>query len=134
MAVAYKILKQYDKALEWINSSLALKQNLRPFDQAKFLVNRGNIFFELARLNNNQGDYAEAYTQFRQSEASYRQAIQIYPANLKARINLASLLATMGNFEEAIAIYQQVLAIEPSNVYVKGNLQKLQEIRQNQNK
>jgi hypothetical protein len=37
----------------------------------------------------------------------------------------------MGKFDEAIAIYQQVLAIEPSNVYVKGNLQKLQEIRQN---
>ncbi|HAI69657.1 MAG TPA: hypothetical protein DCM38_09520, partial [Gammaproteobacteria bacterium] len=105
--------------------------NLRPFDHAKFLVNQGNIFFELARLSDKQGDYSKGYAQFRQSEASYRQAIQIYPANLKAHINLASVLATKGLFDEAIAIYQQVLAIDPSNVYVKGNLQKLQEIRQN---
>ncbi|MEK8016685.1 MAG: tetratricopeptide repeat protein [Candidatus Parabeggiatoa sp.] len=131
MAVAYKMLKQYDKALEWINSSLALKHNLRPFDHAKFLVNKGNIFFELARLSDKQGDYSKGYAQFSQSEASYRQAIQIYPANLKAHINLASVLATKGLFDEAIALYQQVLAIDPSNVYVKGNLQKLQEIRQN---
>jgi protein O-mannosyl-transferase len=132
MAVAYKMLKQYDKALEWINSAMALKHKLRPFDQAKFLVNQGNIFFELARLSNKQGHYGKAYEQFHQSERAYRQAIQIYPANLKARINLASVLATMGQFDEAIALYQQVLAIDPNNVYIKGNLQKLQEIRQNQ--
>jgi tetratricopeptide (TPR) repeat protein len=81
---------------------------------------------------NSLGHYGKAYEQFHQSERAYRQAIQIYPANLKARINLASVLATMGQFDEAIALYQQVLAIDPNNVYIKGNLQKLQEIRQNQ--
>jgi hypothetical protein len=114
LVVAYKTLHRYDEALRWIDTALNLKHRLRPFDQAKFLVNRGNIFYELKR-------YPEA-------ETSYRQAIQIYPHNLKAHINLGSLLSLTGRYDEAIAIYQKVLAIDPSNAYVKGILQKLQAV------
>jgi hypothetical protein len=112
LIVAHKSLQQYDKALAWINRALAMKHLMRPFDHAKFLVNQGNIFYELKR-------YSE-------SEASYRKAIQIYPHNLKARINLASLLSVTGHYDEAIALYQKVLAIDPSNAYVRKILQKLQ--------
>ncbi len=115
LIVAYKSLHQYDNALAWVNRALAMKHLIRPFDHAKFLVNKGNIFYELKR--------------YRESEASYRKAIQIYPHNLKARINLASLLSVTGHYDEAIALYQKVLAIDPSNAYVKKILQKLQAMR-----
>ncbi|MDM8557888.1 tetratricopeptide repeat protein [Candidatus Parabeggiatoa sp. HSG14] len=116
LIVAHKTLRQYDEALTWVKRALALKHNLRPFDHAKFLVNQGNIFYELGRYHD--------------AEKSYRQALQIYPSNLKARINLASVLGATGHFNEAIAIYQEVLTINPSNAYVKENLQNLQKLRQ----
>lgn len=130
MVVAYKMLRQYDKALKWVHGALARKQLLRPFDHAKFLVNQGNIFFELGRDSHKKKRYRKMQDYYRQSEVSYRQAIKIYPQNLKARINLASILATTRRFEEAIALYQEILAIDPSNVHVKQNLQKVQEARQ----
>jgi len=132
LIVAYKTLRQYDEALKWVNRALTLKHRLRPFDHAKFLVNQGNIFFELGRSHQNQNRYAKAKSFYQQSEQSYRQAIQIYPQNLKAHINLASILGMTGRVDEAIAIYQKILAINPSNTYVKTNLQKLEKIRQKQ--
>jgi Flp pilus assembly protein TadD len=114
--VAYKRLRRYDEALQWIDRSLALKEQLRPFDQAKFLINRGNILFELG--------------QSQEAENSYRLALQIYPQNLNARINLGTILAATGRYDEAIVLYQEILAIDPSNAYVKSNLEKLQKLRQ----
>ncbi|MCK5876486.1 MAG: tetratricopeptide repeat protein [Candidatus Marithrix sp.] len=121
LVVAYKSLGQYNKALQWINSSLAVKHILRPFDHAKFLVNKGNIYFELGRKNTkNKSSY------YKQAETSYHLALEVYPQNLKARINLASISEVLGRPEEAIKLYQQVLAINPSNAYVKKNLHRLQ--------
>ncbi len=120
LVVAHKSLGQYGKALQWIDNSLAAKRNLRPFDQAKFLVNKGNILFELGRKSKK-----DAYNYYNQAEVSYRQALKVYPQNLKARINLASILEVLGRPDEAIKFYQQVLTINPSNAYVKKNLQRL---------
>ncbi len=121
LVVANKSLGQYDKALQWINNSLSAKRNLRPFNQAKFLVNKGNIYFELGRKSPpKSGQY------YKKAESAYRQALRVYPQNLKARINLASILEVLGQPEKAIKFYQQVLAINPSNSYVKKNLQRLQ--------
>ncbi|MDM8566756.1 tetratricopeptide repeat protein [Candidatus Halobeggiatoa sp. HSG11] len=120
LVVAHKSLGQYGKALKWIDNSLAAKRNLRPFDHAKFLVNKGNIYFELGRKpNKNTKNY------YKKAEASYRKALKVYPQNLKARINLASILEVLGRPKEAIKFYQQVLTINPSNAYVKKNLQRL---------
>jgi tetratricopeptide (TPR) repeat protein len=119
LVVAHKSLGQYEKALQWINNSLAVKRGLRPFDRAKFLVNKGNIFFESGRKSQNHNLY-------KQAEASYRQALKIYPQNLKAKINLASILEVLGRTKEAIRLYQQVLDINPSNNYVRKNLERLQ--------
>jgi tetratricopeptide (TPR) repeat protein len=110
MVVAYKMLRRYDEALRWIDR--AFQHPLRPFDEAKFLVNQGNIFYE-------QGRYAQA-------EASYRRALKIYPQNLKAQANLASILGMTGRIIEAKKIYQDILAIDPNDEYVKENLRKLQ--------
>jgi tetratricopeptide (TPR) repeat protein len=129
LIVAYKKLGQYDKALEWVNHALALKSKLRPFDHAKFLVNQGNIYYEIGRTYQQQGQSTEAKTFYQQSENSYRQALQIYPQNLNAQINLASILGMLGHIDEAINIYQEVLKIEPSNSYVQQSLQKLQELQ-----
>ncbi|MBE9561408.1 MAG: tetratricopeptide repeat protein, partial [Proteobacteria bacterium] len=121
LVVAYKSLGKYEKALKWINNSLMGKSNLRPFDHAKFLVNKGNIYFELGRKSKQGiGKY------YKQAEESYRQALKVYPQNLKARINLAGILEILERPREAIQLYQQVLAINPSNAYVKKNLQRLQ--------
>jgi tetratricopeptide (TPR) repeat protein len=128
LVVAYKSLRQYNDALKWIQQALALKDRLRPFDQAKFLVNQGNIYFEVGRYYQQRGEQKKVATFYQQSEASYRQAIQTYPHNLKAHINLASLLGMLGRFEEAVTIYQKILAIDPSNSYVEQNLLKIQEI------
>lgn len=114
--VAYKRLHRYDEALQLINGALSRPEQLRPFDQAKFLINRGNILFELGHSQ--------------EAEKSYRLALQVYPQNLNARINLGSVLATMGRYDEAITLYQAVLAIDPSNAYVRDNLEKLKKLRQ----
>jgi tetratricopeptide (TPR) repeat protein len=114
IVVAHKMLRQYDEALKWIDIAFQ-DPTLRPFDQAKFLVNKGNILFEQRR-------YPEA-------EASYRQAIQVYPQNIKARINLASVLGMTGRIDEAIVLYQEVLAIDPSDAIVKEQLQKLMPLK-----
>jgi protein O-mannosyl-transferase len=110
IVVAHKMLRHYDEALKWIDIAFQ-DATLRPFDQAKFLVNKGNILFEQRR-----------YTQ---AEAAYRQAITLYPQNLKARINLASVLGATGRVSEAKALYQEVLTIDPSNTFVMEQLQKL---------
>ena len=128
LIVAHKTLGQYDEALKWVDRALGQKQNLRPFDHAKFLINQGNILFDQGHDHQTQGRHPEAQAYFHHSERSYRQAIQIYPQNLKAHINLASILGMTGRLDEAIALYQKVLAIEPSNADVKQSLQKLQEI------
>ncbi|NJO15478.1 MAG: tetratricopeptide repeat protein [Thioploca sp.] len=114
--VAYKRLHRYDEALQLINGALSHPEQLRPFDQAKFLINQGNILFEL--------DHSQA------AENAYRQALQIYPQNLNARINLGTILAATGRYDEAITLYQGVLAIDPSNTYVRNNLEKLKKLRQ----
>jgi tetratricopeptide (TPR) repeat protein len=116
--VAYKRLHRYDEALQWINRALSLKEQLRPFDQAKFLINQGNILFDLGHSQ--------------EAENSYRLALQIYPQNLNARINLGTILAAAGRYDEAITLYQEILAIDPSNAYVKNNLEKLLKLRQHQ--
>ncbi|MDY6993714.1 MAG: tetratricopeptide repeat protein, partial [Pseudomonadota bacterium] len=116
LVVAHKMLRQYDHALLWIKR--AFQHPLRPFDKAKFLVNQGNIFYEQHR-------YAEA-------EAAYRQALAIYPQNLKARNNLASILGMTGRLTQAEALYQEVLAIDPNNVQARENLQKLQQLKARQ--
>ena len=110
--VAHKMLKQYEQALEWIDRFLRVP-TLRPFDVAKFLVNKGNIFYEQKR--------------YQEAEAAYREAIRIYPSGLKAHINLANVLGLTGRINEAISLYQEVLTIEPSNAAAQQNLQVLLE-------
>ncbi len=121
LVVAYKMLKRYDESLTWIN--YALKSNvLSPFDHAKFLINQGNVFYE-------QGHSQPA-------EAAYRQAIAIYPQNLTAYINLATILVVKSvnedheqYLEEAETLYRKILAIDPSNATALENLAKLQKLR-----
>jgi len=129
LIVAHKTLGEYDQALDWINNALA--NDLRPFDRAKFLVNQGNIFAELGKSHEKQDHRYKAAFYYRKSAKSYREAIKIYPDNLTAQINLASILGMMGYLDEAIALFQKVLAIDPSNALVKQKLQEFQEIRQN---
>jgi len=109
MVVAYKMMGEYTVALTWIDQ--ALRGELNHFNRAKFLVNQGNIFYEQKRL-------AEA-------EQAYRQAIELYPAGVSARANLASILGTLGRNADAEALYLEILKIDPNNAVVLENLAKL---------
>lgn len=111
LVVAYKKLKQYSQALDWVNRAFEFP-SLQPMDRAKFLINQGNIFFELK-------SYSQAIS-------SYRTALQLNPYSLNARINLASVLGVTGQIAEAKQLYQEVLKLDPNNLYVQGNLQRLQ--------
>jgi len=113
LIVAHKRLGEYDHALIWLNAGLNSK--LSAFDRAKFLVNQGNVFYELRR-------YAE-------SEASYREAVNVYPQSLTARANLASILAATGRFAEAEKMYLEILAIDPNNMTVKENLKRIKKMQ-----
>ncbi len=114
--VAYKNLRQYKKALTWINHSLSQRQKLGRLNHAKFLINKGNIYFELGRENHNRTFYLNA-------KKTYEQALKIDKNNLKAQINLANIFAVMGKKEEAISRYEKVLAINPSNYRVRKYLE-----------
>jgi len=114
MVVAHKMMGEYAIALTWIDQ--ALKGELNNFNRAKFLVNQGNIFYEQKRL-------AEA-------EQAYRRAIELYPAGLSARANLASILGTLGRNAEAEALYLEILKIDPNNAVVLENLAKLRNLSQ----
>lgn len=109
MVVALRRLGRSDEALEKINQ--ALQTPLRPFDKAKFLVNQGNIFYE--------------QQQYTQAEAAYRQALEIYPQNLNARLNLANVLFGLGHLGEAEIFYREILAVDPNNAVANQNLQKV---------
>lgn len=111
MVVALRHLDQYQEALTLIDQVLN-GAHLRAFDRAKFLVNRGNVLYQLHQ-------YAEA-------ETSYRMAITVFPQNIAARANLASALAARGNVAEAIQLYQEILQIDPDNEVILSNLRTLQ--------
>jgi tetratricopeptide (TPR) repeat protein len=112
--VALRRLQRYDEALERINQ--ALQTSLRPFDKAKFLVNQGNILYEQRH--------------FAQAEAAYRQAIDIYPQNLNAKLNLANVLLGFGRIGEAEVFYKEILVVDPNNAVAKQNLNKVLQYKQ----
>lgn len=109
MVVALRRLNRLEEALEKIKQ--ALQTPLRPFDKAKFLVNQGNIFYE--------------QQQYTQAEAAYRQALEAYPQNLNARLNLANVLFGLGDIGEAEIFYREILAIDPNNAVAQQNLNKV---------
>lgn len=113
MVVAYKLLKQYDRAMSWVDQALTLP-NLSAFNRAKFLINAGNINYEQKQL-----DKAESF---------YREAIQYSPDSLIARGNLATILAVTNRITEAKAMYHAILAIDPQNQQAIESLQKIEHL------
>ncbi|OUD16167.1 tetratricopeptide repeat protein [Thioflexithrix psekupsensis] len=110
IVVAMRKLERYQEALALIEQIL-LGAELRDFDRAKFLVNRGNILYNLKS--------------YLQAEDSYRQAIAAYPQGIAARANLASALAARGRIDEAILLYEEILQIDPNNQVILDNLKSL---------
>lgn len=113
LIVGFKMLKEYDKALHLTNQ--VLNQPMTPLLKSKFLINQANIFYEQNRVS--------------EAEQSLRQAIAIYPNDLTAKGNLASLLGNRGSFEEAEALYLEVLRYYPTNQAVQDNLQNLRKLQ-----
>lgn len=80
---------------EEVDTTLALDpKNLRA------LALQGNVFFELPRVAGGDKDKAEA---------TFRKAIEINPHFTNARIDLARVLITKGQYKEARAELQKVL-------------------------
>lgn len=113
LIVGFKMLKEYDKALHLTQQ--VLNQPMTPLLKSKFLINQANIYYEQDRIS--------------EAEQSLRQAIAIYPNDLTAKGNLASLLGNRGNFEEAEALYLEVLRYYPTNKAVQDNLQNLRKLQ-----
>ena len=113
LIVGFKMLKEYDKALHLTQQ--VLNQPMTPLLKSKFLINQANIFYEQERIS--------------EAEQSLRQAIAIYPNDLTAKGNLASLLGNRGSFEEADALYLEVLRYYPTNKAVQENLQNLRKLQ-----
>ena len=113
LIVGFKMLKEYDKALHLTQQ--VLNQPMTPLLKSKFLINQANIFYEQDRIS--------------EAEQSLRQAIAIYPNDLTAKGNLASLLGNRGSFEEAEALYLEVLRYYPTNKAVQENLQNLRKLQ-----
>jgi tetratricopeptide (TPR) repeat protein len=125
LIVAYKNLRQYDNALMWINRSLSQRHKLGRLNHAKFLVNKGNIYFELGRENHKKANHIKAKQYYLNAKKAYEQALKIDKHNLKAQINLGNIFAVMGETQQAISIYEKILAIDPSNARVRKYLEML---------
>jgi len=122
LIVAYKNLRQYKNAFTWINSSLNQRHKLGRLNHAKFLINKGNIYFELGRENHKTANKLKAKQLYLNAKTAYQQALKIDKNNLKAQINLANTFAVMGKTKEAISRYEKVLKINPSNYRIKNYL------------
>ena len=110
LIVALKKQKKYEQALAL--TADALRNSVSPLMRAKFLINRGNIYYEQKKAP--------------VAEASYREAIKVYPNSIIARANLSSLMAATGRLREAEKLLLEVLQINPSNQVMRNNLAKIQ--------
>ncbi|WP_069472036.1 tetratricopeptide repeat protein [Candidatus Marithrix sp. Canyon 246] len=126
LIVAYKSLRQYNNALMWVNNSLSQRHKLGKLNHAKFLVNKGNIYFELGRENHKKAKHQKAKQLYLTAKKAYEQALKIDKNNLKAQINLGNIFVVTGQRQKAIPIYKQVLKINPSNARVRNYLKMLQ--------
>jgi tetratricopeptide (TPR) repeat protein len=112
--LATAALAAHRQAGYWQSSSTLYARGLEisPRD-VTLLFNMGNA--ELAA-----GRHGEA-------EMSYRQALEVYPGNSPAQLNLAELLRKHGrpaDLAEAIALYYSVLADRPGNFRATRGLRK----------
>ncbi len=120
LIVGLKLLKRYEQALHLTQQVLDYPMN--PLLKSKFLINQGNIYFEMGRVA--------------EGERSLRQAIEVHPNSIVARANLASLLGSTQRFDEAEALYLEVLKIDPDSQVTQNNLATLRKLKaqQTQNK
>jgi tetratricopeptide (TPR) repeat protein len=122
LIVAYKSLRQYNNALMWVNNSLSQRHKLGKLNHAKFLINKGNIYFEIARENHKKNHNIKAQQYYLIAKKYYQQSLKIDKHNLKAQINLGNIFVVTGQIKKAISTYEQVLKINPSNYRVKNYL------------
>ena len=113
LIVALKMLQRYEEALALTHK--VLRFDMQPLLKAKFLINQGNIYFEMKRVP--------------EAEAALRKAIEVNPNSITARANLASLLGSTQRFDEAEAIYLEVLRIDPDSAVTQNNLATLRKMK-----
>ncbi|MCP4699098.1 MAG: hypothetical protein GY862_19930 [Gammaproteobacteria bacterium] len=122
LIVGLKMLRKYNEALKL--TERVMTQKMKPFMRAKFLINRGNIYFEQSRsLPPKTPDRKKLGQRLvKAAEISYRQAIKVFPDSLSARANLASIMGSTGRYADAEALYLEVLEIDPDNRVIQKNL------------
>jgi predicted Zn-dependent protease len=106
IAVALRRLGQPDKALAFANN--AVKSSPKA---AWWLINRGNVFFDLK--------------QFKDAEKDYRTALTITPQMASARHNLGQLLLAQGKKAEAEKLLKEVAADPRFQANAKDALRKM---------
>jgi tetratricopeptide (TPR) repeat protein len=68
-----------------------------------------------AELHYDQGVLMSSQGRFDLAEQSFRQALELSPSHLPARVNLAGVLCETGRFREGIVEFEKVLAADPQD-------------------
>ena len=77
-----------------------LQRKVRPLNKSKMLANKGNLYFQTRQLA--------------KAEASYKQAIAVYPKNIPPMNNLGTLYIRQGRLNEAEELFRRALTIDPT--------------------
>jgi len=124
---AYNQLKQYDKAIDQFETSLALKQHARTYTNLGATYRRmGNFdraedaytkalaleptsalaYFGLGMVRSARGEEEKAL-------AAYTRALELDPEMSAVHVNVGALYAAKGRYEEAIDAYDRALSVDP---------------------
>jgi tetratricopeptide (TPR) repeat protein len=140
------IVKQYQKALDYVNKALKIDENL-----AKAYFMKGNIYREsgdtskaissLETAIEQDNKYEDAFCDMgviysaRKNTIAfdyYNNALKINPLNENAKYGIAKLLQDIGKTDEAILKYEAMIAVNPTNENCLYNLGALfSEIKKN---
>ena len=110
IATIYRRLKDMDKAAQYLQKAGKIGPSFGDPHLARLEAHAQSErrFMTQGRAAFDAGDWAAALSLF-------GQALQINPASIPAKTNLATVLAGQGREQEAITLFQEVLAVEPDH-------------------
>jgi tetratricopeptide (TPR) repeat protein len=114
LGLMYIQLKQIDKAEVVLRTALEIDPKCERLESK-------NIHNYFGLIHEDKGDIAAAI-------AEYRESIRLFPDDMWARKQLASLLEDHGRYYEAQLEYLQMLEIDPENLLAKSRLNALSQL------
>lgn len=103
LASAYAALGRYDEAEAFYRKAISIQDSLGDWRSAKTLNNLGSVYFALH-------DLGKAQNAFQESVSKMTQVLgENHPDALRAKVNLAQILAANGKDAEARSMFQAAL-------------------------